>query len=212
MLGLMVLLVMVFYFWFLVFITRLFYKLALKKWQRKSKAYLGGVFGFLLVFLPVFGDLIPNRIYFNYLCENDTKLQIYKTFEEWNAENPGVLETLYPLWKEGDEIFSDDQNINNKNYRASSYSINQRLGFYRSSPSFENLPFHLKRSTYVLYDYVKKEVLAIEHSIYSGPGNILAGGKGYKVWLNQKCINNNENTGRSYTIRNFSKQFNVFSN
>jgi hypothetical protein len=209
MLGLAVLFVMVIYFVALFFVTRFCYKKAINKGKNRKVAFLFVLLGFSLVFLPVFWDFIPNRIYFNYLCENDTKLQVYKTFDEWNAENPGVFETLYPLDGEGQ---ADYQTINNKNYRAYSSSINQRLGFYRSYPSFEYLPFHLKRSTYILYDYIKGDILAIEHSIYSGSGNVIeVSGDSYKVWLNQECINNNENSGKSYTIRDFATQFNVFS-
>ena len=63
MLGLAVLFVMAIYFVILFFVTRFCYKKAINKGKTRKIAFLFGLLGFSLVFLPVFWDFIPNRIY-----------------------------------------------------------------------------------------------------------------------------------------------------
>lgn len=212
MIGLMVLFVMLIYFIALFWVTRKFYKVAKNKGKSIKIAYLHGLLGFSLVFLPVFWDFIPNRISFYYYCKNDAPLKVYKTLEQWKLENPGVFETLQPLGKEGESIFyTNSKIINGKTYSGRSISSNQRLGLYSPSSTFEYLPFQIRRRALVLYDYVKEDILAIQHDIYSGPGNVIElGGEGYKIWLNKEC-KNNESKSNEISIFKFAEQFNIYS-
>lgn len=201
MLGLAVLFVMAIYFVILFFVTRFCYKKAINKGKTRKIAFLFGLLGFSLVFLPVFWDFIPNRIYFNDLCKNDTKLQVYKTFDEWNAENPGVIDTLYPL-------SFDEQNKRRKNMQKTRmingdmYEIshlNKRITLYKK---FEPLSFHIGKQTMLMFDEKAEEVLAKQNAFYSGPGNVLElGGSGFKIWLNGKCDYSFDKTNNIFAFR-----------
>jgi hypothetical protein len=46
------------------------------------------------VYLPVFWDHIPTVVAHNYYCEKEAGFWVYKTVEQWKAENPGVAEML----------------------------------------------------------------------------------------------------------------------
>lgn len=197
MLGIAVLFVMAIYFVILFFVTRFCYRKAINKGKNRKVAFLFGLLGFSLVFLSVFWDYIPNRIYFNYLCKNDTQLQVYTTFDEWNAENPGILEMLMPLdaFKEIDEKIKIDPNYRNRTFDGIEYEVryaNQRILFYWSKPLAQKLALQVKRTSFLLFDIKNNQVIAKINEISSGPGNVLElGGKGYKIWLNSECNRNN---------------------
>ena len=50
--------------------------------------------GFLIVYLPLMWDWIPTDLAHRYYCKKEAGLWIYKTLDQWKAENPGVFETL----------------------------------------------------------------------------------------------------------------------
>lgn len=209
MLGLVVVLIGFIYLWLLRWAIREAGNFAFNKYGTTNAKKIGRVIGFLIVFLPVFWDVIPNRISFYSYCKNDTKLQVYKTFEEWIMENPNDLEVLEPLnskdaqQKIYKDFFYNKTVLNYISYRAR--YANQRIVLYESDPYFEYLPFQIRRSSYVLYDNHKKEILAEINSYESGPGNIFGSGMpGYKIWLNQECENDD-----SRSMFAFAKLFNV---
>lgn len=53
-----------------------------------------GVGAFLIVYLPIFWDWIPTVAVHQYYCAKDAGFWVYKTLDQWKAENPGVMETL----------------------------------------------------------------------------------------------------------------------
>lgn len=48
----------------------------------------------LVMYLLVFWDHIPTLIVHKYYCEKEAGFWVYKTLDQWKAENPGVMETL----------------------------------------------------------------------------------------------------------------------
>ncbi len=48
----------------------------------------------LVMYLLVFWDHIPTVITHKYYCATEAGFWVYKTVDQWKAENPGVLETL----------------------------------------------------------------------------------------------------------------------
>lgn len=48
----------------------------------------------LVMYLLVFWDHIPTLIVHKYYCEKEAGFWVYKTLDQWKAENPGVAETL----------------------------------------------------------------------------------------------------------------------
>jgi hypothetical protein len=67
---------------------------------RSSKSVIGtGVavgIAFLIMYWPAFGDYFPTVNAHREYCEKEAGFKIYVTPEQWDAENPGVLETLTP--------------------------------------------------------------------------------------------------------------------
>ena len=77
----------------------------------------------LAMYLLLFWDHIPTVIAHKYYCEKEAGFWIYKTVEQWKAENLGVTETLSmskraPPFRQG----------NIENY-TDTYSLNQHLNW-----------------------------------------------------------------------------------
>ncbi|GHU10281.1 hypothetical protein AGMMS50225_13340 [Betaproteobacteria bacterium] len=89
---------------FILFLLASFCLLVFVSWAaaRLARRYgrRGGWYG-MAVFLAVMGllfwDWLPMEISYKNKCENEAGLTQYKTPEEWQAENPGVWETLTPM-------------------------------------------------------------------------------------------------------------------
>jgi len=78
----------------LIAVTVWGYRHAAKKGLPRKQRWLWAAGGFLLVYLPVFWDWIPTVVAHQYYCVKDSGFWIYKTLDQWKAENPGVIETL----------------------------------------------------------------------------------------------------------------------
>ncbi len=65
-------------------------------WARKRgrRPLLWGGLAALLMYHLVFWDLIPTHLVYNYYRDHKAGFWVYKTVEQWKAENPGVAETL----------------------------------------------------------------------------------------------------------------------
>lgn len=63
--------------------------------RRNGRSPLGwGLVGFLVVFMAIFWDWIPTVVAHKYYCSTEAGFWVYKTVDQWKAENPGVMETL----------------------------------------------------------------------------------------------------------------------
>lgn len=63
------------------------------KKQGRSPWRWGGAAA-LVMYLLVFWDQIPTVVAHKYYCGKDAGFWVYKTLDQWKAENPGVAETL----------------------------------------------------------------------------------------------------------------------
>ena len=118
MFGLIVVVVGVIYLVVLIVVTRVAYSIAKKRGYSKAKCRLAAVGGFLVIYLPVFWDHIPTVVAHQYYCSKDSGFWIYKTLEQWKAENPNVIltqEGATDIQKEEDayiEIHQINQRLN----------------------------------------------------------------------------------------------------
>lgn len=77
-----------------------------------------GIGAFLLVYLPIFWDWLPTVAAHRYYCAKDSGFWVYKTLEQWKAENPGVIGGLVedrttPSFRVGnDENHTDTHSLN----------------------------------------------------------------------------------------------------
>ncbi|HEY6093368.1 MAG TPA: hypothetical protein VIU93_00305 [Gallionellaceae bacterium] len=154
MFGLIVLIVMVLYLSLLLWATRRGWRWGIEKkgWTGK-KRYLGAAIGFLIVYLPVFWDWLPTVAVHQYYCAKDAGFWMYKTLEQWKAENPGVMEALAankgaPSSRQGDmENYTD------------TYFLNPRINeTVQQQRVFWFLPVH--RHEQMIVDNKSNEVLA----------------------------------------------------
>lgn len=60
----------------------------------KSKAMGMGIAAFLVMYLIPFWDHIPTLVAHKYYCEKEAGFWVYKTLDQWKAENPGGLDEI----------------------------------------------------------------------------------------------------------------------
>ena len=108
--------------------------------------------GFLIVYLPLMWDWIPTELAHRYYCKKEAGLWIYKTLDQWKAENPGVYETL---------VYNKDRPFKwvyrDKNGSKYVKSLNGRIN-YSSETIFPFLS--LNKDIFEVIDTKNDEVLA----------------------------------------------------
>ena len=211
MFGLVVLILLVLYLSLLVWATRRGWRWGIEKkgWTGK-KRWLGAAIGFLIVYMPVFWDFIPTVATHQFYCAKDSGFWVYKTLEQWKAENPGVMEGLVSYnrnpggfnvdWPTQYERGDDDHLLTNVNH------INERFNVSVTQQDLSDLLL-ITRKENVLWDVNKNE--AIARYIDFGTGNSVKNTVGppgpLKFWLhNGSCISGRE---RQLKFGNFYIQF-----
>jgi len=130
--------------------------------------------------LPITWDAIPTWIAFEYYSHKEAGIQVFKTLEQWKAENPGVAGALVPYGFKDKR--GESQNLGNNKFR---HPLNERFA-YDSSKT--NLFLSVYAVRYELIDR-KNEVVLVRHtSVISGnSGGLAAGGSGWwAFWLIHK--------------------------
>jgi len=134
------------------------------RYARKSgrNKWAWGIGVFLLIFLPVFWDWIPTVLMHKYYCSTEAGFWVYKTVDEWKAENPGVMEGLIsPRISPSKQIYTGTGYI-------ITHSLNQRIDWVLKKEG--PLPVHRWRWEKSLVDSKTGEVLARYVDFASGNG------------------------------------------
>jgi hypothetical protein len=139
---------------------------------RGRKRWLGAACGFLLVYLPVMWDWLPTMAAHKYYCEKEAGFWVYKTVDQWKAENPGVMEKL--------AYRKDMPKITTRWGKAT--VLNQRfLYLYR----FEGpLLINRWRIEMEIRDSANGEMIARQINFYASQERQQSGWSGWKFWLN----------------------------
>jgi len=159
----------------------------------------------LVMYLIPFWDWLPTVATHQYYCAKDAGFWVYKTVDQWKAENPGVMEGLVdnspspygpPSWPT--EVWRGKEVA----------SINQRFGMsYKNrftDPEESELFLHVWRWKSELIDKKTGEVLARRVNFSTGNGHI-GGEPELRFWLHSDgCIGSREDT---ITFGEFLKQF-----
>lgn len=153
----------------------------------------GGVAAFVMYNL-VFWDWIPTVATHQYYCAKDSGFWVYKTVDQWKAENPGVLERLV----------SNSKPILKTVYAGNNYTttviLNSRFNWIVGKTG----PFLVNRHQWIqeLVDTQNGEVLARYVDFSSGNGNI-GGEPPIKFWLQSgHCIDGERNQSLMRQFRN----------
>ncbi len=129
----------------------------------------------LVMYMIPFWDWLPTVATHKYYCAKDSGFWVYKTLDQWRAENPGVMERLVAQPSIQSTASGDVQTIDER------FAIET----HRLTP-IPFLPTSIAER--LLVDRKTGEVLAKGVDVGSGVGNMSTGG-GFKFWLNQKpCI------------------------
>lgn len=128
--------------------------------------------------LPITWDAIPTWIAFEYYANKDAGIKVFKTLEQWKAENPGVAETLQPYGLR-------DKRADFKKLSAnkSRNPLNDRFAY--DSTSKEKLFLSVHANRYEVIDLKNEEVLVRYVEVASGnAGGLASGGEGWwAFWL-----------------------------
>ena len=145
-----------------------FYFAKLNDWSPAIRRLSAGV-GFLLVFLPVFWDWIPTVWLHSYYCDNNSGLTVNKTLDDWQKENPGVIETLVQP-KSPRQLAAGDRRV---------YELNQRFRWEVESTSKH---LGLRETQNRIVDSITGEVLVRLIDYSDGMGKLQTF-RDFKVWL-----------------------------
>lgn len=131
----------------------------------------------------VFWDWIPTVAMHQFYCAKDSGFWVYKTLDQWKAENPGVMETL--VYDKDAHLLRDGDDVN----YTDTYTLNQRFNSRtRHIHVFPFLP--VSRDESEVFD-IKTNVVLVR---YINFGSYSAGWGGLKFWTNiESCrygINN----------------------
>jgi hypothetical protein len=157
-----------------------------KKGWTGGKRWLGAAIGFLIVYLPVLWDWIPTVAVHQFYCAKDSGFWVYKTLDQWKAENPGVMEGLVankgePSSRKGDMVSYVD-----------TYFVNQRINWVVKHNG--QFPFNRWRYERELLDTTTSQVLARYVDFSTSQELPKAGWSGWKFWLeSEHCIGGRDN-------------------
>ncbi|MDO9371420.1 MAG: hypothetical protein Q7U07_02350 [Gammaproteobacteria bacterium] len=135
----------------------------------------------LIMYGIVFWDWIPTLVTHHYYCATESGFWVYKTLDQWKAENPGVMERLVynkgaPSTRQGDmDTFTD------------TYLLNQRINFIvQQSRVFSWLPVYRIEETVI--DSKSNEVLVRDATF----GSYDRTGSNLKFWMHiERCKTQN---------------------
>ncbi len=181
MLGIIFLSVVLLYLALLVWATRRGWRWGVEKkgWTGR-KRWLGAGIGFLMVYLPVFWDWLPTVATHQYYCAKESGFWVYKTVEQWKAENLGVMETLV-------ESPISIKHVGNGNDFADTIELNQRFAHVHRFKG--PLEFNRWRHEHEVVDTKTHEVLARYVDFSTSQERQQAGWNGWKFWLSSRsCI------------------------
>lgn len=153
---------------------------AKKAKQRGIAGWKWGVPAGLVMYLLVFWDHIPTLVAHKYYCDKYAGLTVYKTPEQWKAENPGVAAGL---------IANEKTRLKQQSINVHRFDLNQRFAWDIQEESFllgilqrKNLVVD-KSNHSILIEWLDFETDI--KSISLGARNLCD----YKVWLNKETCN-----------------------
>jgi hypothetical protein len=143
----------------------------------------------LVMYLLVFWDHIPTILVQKYYCKKEAGFWVYKTIDQWKAENPVVAETLVTIKDAASKRDGDMQQY------IDTYFLNQRLNWVvsRKGRFFPNQWRHEQ----TIVDTENGNVLARYVDYSTSQESPQAGWSGWKFWLeNRHCTDGALNRDR----------------
>lgn len=143
-----------------------------------------GIGVFLLVYLPIFWDWIPTIVTHKYYCEKEAGFWVYKTIDQWKAENQEVAKTLVANKRVPSTSQGDMENYTDTNF------LNQRFNWVVKHNG--RFLFNRWRHEQEVIDAKTNEVLARYVDFSTSQERQQAGWNGWKFWLSSRNCNGGE--------------------
>ncbi len=154
----------------------------------KKKFLLWGFVAAFIMYNLLFWDWIPTVVVHKYYCSTQAGFWVYKTADQWRAENPGVLATLSKPLPTGSS--KESEQLDGGQGEIDTFHRNDRFDLTVKRQDMSQL-LPIIRIEELIKDVTKNEVLAryvdfstghtIIHKTDRLPGGI-------KIWLNsQHC-------------------------
>jgi len=150
-----------------------------------------GIGAFLLVYLPIFWDWIPTVVVHKYYCEKEAGFWVYKTLDQWKAENPGVMKGLvsYNRNPGGFNVDWPSQHIQSHDAQqiTKTYHINEHFNLINRWQEVQET-FSILREENVLFDIKNNNAVARYINFKAGYSisNKVGLWKSLKFWLESK--------------------------
>jgi hypothetical protein len=162
----------------------------------------------LVMWLIPFWDWLPTVAVHQYYCTTEAGFWVYKTLDQWKAENPGVIEKLmsYDKNTKGGSINWPSQYESYSNGHRTTYHINERFNRIIERQDMSRI-LRIVRKEETLIDTRKNEVMARYVGFGSGYSEIghYDPSDARKFWLRSShCRSGKEHEAKSWK---FSLQF-----
>lgn len=166
--------------------------------KRGKSAKRWAISAALVMYLIPFWDWIPTVAVHQYYCAKDSGFWVYKTLDQWKAENPGVLEGL--VANKGAP--SRQVQFDGGHGRTDTYLLNDRFNWIVTQQDISTV-LPIVRTEQQVKDVQKDEELV--RYVNFGAGNSVKNTIGppgpLKFWLrNTSCINGERNQGLMYSF------------
>ena len=143
------------------------------KWARKRgrSTFRWGFAAAFIMYNLVFWDWIPSIIQHEYYCRTKAGFWVYKTLDQWKAENPGILEALkYNNGKKKSDHKEDGRGYTNYYYLNNRFYVVSRI----EDLLFLKLDFGVRSVQSILLDLNDDSVLAkyVGFTVGSAPGGL----------------------------------------
>ncbi|MGO8753777.1 MAG: hypothetical protein ACLQHK_00920 [Gallionellaceae bacterium] len=126
----------------------------------------------------VFWDWIPTVAVQQFYCAKDSGFWVYKTLDQWKAENPGVAETL--VVNKGAP--SREERFDDRHGKTDTYLLNDRFNWIVIQQDIFR-PLSIIRTEQQVKDVQKNEVLA-RYVDFSSGHSVTDRGVSLRFWVN----------------------------
>jgi hypothetical protein len=165
------------------------------KKRNRSPWRWGGLAAFVMYSL-LFWDLVPTLVIHKYYCSTEAGLWVYKTPEQWMAENPKIR--LLDYQERGANDFKVEKTLGSGTETSFIVNKTSRIKYLEHKRPLFFLTEN-RRVEETLYDEAQKTYLARKITYEAGhPFGAPKKLAHYKFWVNLKqCVGNNGNAGET---------------
>ena len=147
----------------------------------KQRWVRGGLVALVFYLIP-FWDWIPTVVAHQYYCATEAKFEVYKTIEQWKADNAEVVQ----------ELRFDRDAVPQRAGAVSRFPLNQRIEVVRTLA--QSVFLSVTREAAQVVDAKRGEIVASYVDFRTGYAPFGVGGEGaWKFWLKRQACDEGAN-------------------